>query len=394
MGAMWLSSVVRVRWGVALPCALALTALSTECARAQRTSSLSWVRLSGAESCISTQALAARVEQRLGRRVFVSASQADLSLEGHVERVEQPESMMATLAVSDRQGRVLGRRVLRASGGDCRDLEASLVLVIAIAIDPGASLAALTSPEHELSDQAKALLAQLELPKLTEQQLIDELAVPDPTLVRADPPASGPGLPPGSAHLGTDRAASVTGPDGAHAPGPGLSLRFSAGLSGELGVLPEAGIGGALGLTIVFGGLWPIDVQLMELLDQQQPIADEPGARAEFRFLSGGLGVCPLLGGVDFWLLRGCGGARAGVLHGRGTHFSQSLSSTGIWFELTLYAGLWLRFEEWSLHANLGAGVPVVRDTFRYTNALGEPRGVHRANSITGRLEIGAGLHF
>src|SRR5690242_20041849 len=153
--------------------ALALQALAARAqpAQAQQTSSLSWVRLPGAESCISTQALAERVEQRLGRRVFVSASQADLSLEGRVERVAAPPAFVANLVVSDPLGRVLGRRVLRTAGTDCAQLEASLVLVIAIAIDPGASLAAVLGPEQALSDQAKAMLEQLELPKLSEQEL-------------------------------------------------------------------------------------------------------------------------------------------------------------------------------------------------------------------------------
>ena len=63
-----------------------LVLLSPRSAAAQRTSSLSWVRLEGADQCIGAQELARRVEERVGRRVFVSASQAELSLEGHVER--------------------------------------------------------------------------------------------------------------------------------------------------------------------------------------------------------------------------------------------------------------------------------------------------------------------
>src|SRR5947207_14748467 len=109
-------------------------------AHAQRRSSLSWVRLRGTEDCISTQALAERVEQSVGHALFGSASQADLSPEGHVERTGKPSAFVATLVVSDRRGQVLGRRVLRAPGDDCAALTASLVLVIAIAIDPRAAL--------------------------------------------------------------------------------------------------------------------------------------------------------------------------------------------------------------------------------------------------------------
>src|SRR5262249_39169402 len=56
--------------------------------RAERaTSSLNWVRLPGSEECITARALATAVEGRLGRAVFVSASQGDLSIEGRVEPV-------------------------------------------------------------------------------------------------------------------------------------------------------------------------------------------------------------------------------------------------------------------------------------------------------------------
>src|SRR5690348_567896 len=54
-------------------------------ARGPRTSSLSWVRLPGAEGCVATQTLARAAEDRLGRSVFVSAAQADVSVEGRIE---------------------------------------------------------------------------------------------------------------------------------------------------------------------------------------------------------------------------------------------------------------------------------------------------------------------
>jgi hypothetical protein len=57
------------------------TASAAEPAR----TSLAWVRLAGAESCIGPKALALAVEGRLARPVFVSAAEAELQLEGHVE---------------------------------------------------------------------------------------------------------------------------------------------------------------------------------------------------------------------------------------------------------------------------------------------------------------------
>ena len=372
------------RWAAPAACVVAALALFSGGAHAQRTSSLSWVRLAGAEQCISTQELAERVEQRLGRRVFVSASQADLSLEGHVERVARPESFVATLVVSDRSGRVLGQRVLRAHGASCQALEDSLVLVIAIAIDPGRSLPAVLGPENQLSEQAEGLLAQLELPKLSEQQLLDELAVPDPVPEPSAPP------PPARSPPASDRPpAAATAVE----PARGTRLRLHAAIGAELGVLPEPGLGGVLGLTILPQGFLPIDVWLTALLPQRREAADEAGA-GKLTFAAVGAGLCPLFVGVEL-VFRACAGARAGVLQVAGTGFAESFDYTGAWLEATLYTGLWLPLGGgWTLHAGLGAGAPVVRDTFRSEDTLGRPRVLHRASAVSARLELGAGVSF
>ena len=47
---------------------------------------LNWVRLPGAESCIAAQALAARIEERVGRVLFVTIAEAGLSVDGSVRR--------------------------------------------------------------------------------------------------------------------------------------------------------------------------------------------------------------------------------------------------------------------------------------------------------------------
>ena len=80
----------RVRAATVAPAALLgsvlLFASSPAAAQTGRTSSLSWLRMPGADACIATQALARSVEERLGRHVFVSASAADVSVEGRIEK--------------------------------------------------------------------------------------------------------------------------------------------------------------------------------------------------------------------------------------------------------------------------------------------------------------------
>jgi hypothetical protein len=127
---------------VAIPLALAFAAA----ARAQqggaatpapRTSSLSWVRMPGAEECIATQPLARAVEERLGRTVFVSAAEADVSVEGRVEGA--PKAWRATITLRDSKGALLGTRELTSDKPSCDSLREPLALVIAVMIDPDAS---------------------------------------------------------------------------------------------------------------------------------------------------------------------------------------------------------------------------------------------------------------
>jgi hypothetical protein len=105
-----------------------------------RTSSLSWVRLGGADACVSTQDLARGVETRLGRAVFVSAAQADLSVEGRIEPAHGKPGWRALLVLRDSKGTQLGTRALARDDASCDSMREPLVLVVALMIDPDASL--------------------------------------------------------------------------------------------------------------------------------------------------------------------------------------------------------------------------------------------------------------
>lgn len=101
-----------------------------------RTSSLSWLRMPGAEECVTTQALARAVEERLGRAAFVSAAQADLSVEGSI--APKGAGFAAVITVRDAKGETLGTREI-ARDAKCEDLTESIALVVALMIDPDAA---------------------------------------------------------------------------------------------------------------------------------------------------------------------------------------------------------------------------------------------------------------
>lgn len=387
----------RAAWG--LFWALASSALCTAPALAQRTSSLSWVRLAGAEGCIPTQTLAERVEQRVGRQVFVSASQADLSLEGHVERAPEGNAFIATLTVSDRSGRVLGKRVLRAPGNDCKALDPALVLVIAIGLDPDAALPATRDASDQLSGDTQALLAQLQLPKLDDRALRD-LAVPDPEAARAQEQrareAAARDL---AAHAAAARAARARAaqhePTGRNAPHP-VRVDASLGVSGELGVLPDPALGAGLRFAFSFGAFWPIELSVTGLLPQKEPGELTTGG-VTFSFLAAGVALCTPSNRAKSFELVACLGARAGVLSGAGSSFARDYTSSSRWFEPSTQLGPRLRLgasHAWLIQLLAGAGVPIVRDTFVYRDEQDERRRSHRAGWIIGRLELAGGVSF
>src|SRR5687768_11147972 len=98
--------------------------------------SLNWVRLPGAEGCITAAELAQRVEARLERSVFVLAQDAELAFDGYV----QPRAgggFAAHLAVSNARGEVLGARDVESAEVSCRALDDALVLITALTLFPG-----------------------------------------------------------------------------------------------------------------------------------------------------------------------------------------------------------------------------------------------------------------
>ena len=110
-------------------------------AEGPRTSSLSWVRLPGAESCAPTQELAQKVEARLRHPVFVSAAVAEVSVEGHIEP-DAKHGFRAVITLRDAHGAPLGTRDVARPEASCDGMTEPLALIIAVMIDPDAALAA------------------------------------------------------------------------------------------------------------------------------------------------------------------------------------------------------------------------------------------------------------
>src|SRR4051812_19408973 len=115
------------------PAAFMVASIAGMLARAHAkgtTSALSWVRLPGTESCLSTADLGTRVEARLGRSVFVSPSVADVSIEGHVELLASPRRFRVVIGGTRHDGTRIGTRELESNRADCHVLDDDIVLVV------------------------------------------------------------------------------------------------------------------------------------------------------------------------------------------------------------------------------------------------------------------------
>ena len=100
------------------------------------TYALSFVRGAGAEGCPNRHDLEREVSEKLGRAPFEPA--ASRSIEILTERT--PEGHRSVVSVIDRDGKLIGRRVLLDETATCAPIFSATALAVALLIDPEAAL--------------------------------------------------------------------------------------------------------------------------------------------------------------------------------------------------------------------------------------------------------------
>lgn len=310
----------------------------------QRTSSLAWVRSGGAEGCIGGKELAEAVEKILGRRVFVSASAADVAVEGHVDWAA--DGWKATLRISGERGAVLGDRELASQAPDCRAMDASLAFVIAVMIDP------------------------------------DAASHPPPPLGPPPGPLSPPPSPP------------LLPPPPPVAPAPARwQIAPRLGVSAAFGELPAPAWGASLGLRL---GPPALGVELLGafFLPQDPVVPGTSGTTAHFTWAYAGAALCPTLARLGAVSLAGCAGAAAGVL--TVTPQAGLLNEQGS-EDFVVLATVRARLD-WHLGPVLfaavdgGADVPFDRPRWVATSADGAALPVFRLSAVAGEAGLAFGL--
>jgi hypothetical protein len=348
------SALVAVAIGVATLGA-AERAVADETTAKKKTASLGWARLEGADACVATRDLAEGVEKILGRSVFVSASQADLSIEGRIEKRTEGPGFKATLTVSSAKGEPLGSRDLSTDQPDCHALDEEVELAIALMVDPEAALG--PKPDATATPTASATSAPTAPPVKT-------VFVPVPT---PPPPAPDP-----------------------------WRGDIAAGGAFGFGQLPSISLGVVAAGSLEPPWLFPLEGTLTFFVPQTTELPR--GATATFFAFQGAGYACPLATRGTFWSVRVCGGIEGGFIAESSEGFDyEDPNESGL--RGTFGAGLRGRADfrvagpfGFAIAANLM--VPILRDQFVYRAADGSEVNVFQVAPVTGTLEPMAVLAF
>jgi hypothetical protein len=308
---------------------------------AARTSSLAWIRSDGADSCIGGKELAEAVETVLGRRVFVSASAADVAVEGHVDRAASGAGWKATLRISGDHGAVLGTRELESPAADCHAMDDSLAFVIAVMIDPDAA----ARPQAPLN-------------------------------------------PPGGS-----RGATTAPPPATPASSASWQIAPRLGVTAAVGELPSVAWGATVGLRL---GPPAVGVELLGslFLPQDTAVPGAPGATVQFTWAYGGVALCPRLARFADVSLVGCAGALGGVLTATPkTGVTNAQESNNFVVLATARARLdWHVSRLFLVGAEAGADLPFARPAWDATSTAGTAITVFHPSAVGGEAGVAVGL--
>jgi hypothetical protein len=336
---------------------------------------LNWVRLRGAESCVTATQLMNQLEARAGRILFVRSGEATLSIDGYVAQVSEPQGWAVTLELSDAHGKVLGHRDLGVlPGTDCKVVADTALLILDLTLDPDGTLGTGIPLAPETQRQLDELLRG-------EPSELDPSSLP-----RSKPePAKPPGSRSRRSSTRAKPAAKRQEPPPA-AVGESEGPAFDAGALGGIGELPGVSLGVALHATL------PTRVGLtVELGVASAPTArrGEGSQQADSSLLLGALALCPWQPVPVFSL---CGGAEYGSQRVSPTGLGQALPATQPLVDLLAYASTRVSLlGPLFLQVRAGAVVPLLRNAYRY-RTLDGVRTLYRTAAVGARAELGLGL--
>ena len=301
--------------------------------------SLSWVRMPGAEDCVSAKQLSRDVESRLRRPALGAPSETDVAIEGFIEKTDAG-TFHAVVTIGDSRGKLLGKRELE--GAVCRDMDAALALAVALMIDPDAAFA----------PTAKPVAAR-------------------PRDVRPSPVVP--------------RAPAVT-------PPPSWRGNVSLGIAVGFGSLPRTSELAWVLASFEPRHLFPIEFGARLALDQTVRFED---ASVTFSRSTLDLGACPLGVHVSVLRLAACAGLEAGTITSAGVGQKGLIEKRRAVVDGALRGHLDLVFaRRFFLGIIPSLGIPFIRDSFNYARNDKSLPPVFPVPAVRGEVGVGLGVEL
>jgi hypothetical protein len=294
------------------------------------------------------------VEKRLQRDVFVKGEH-DVVLTGHVSR-EPNDTWRVELSLAGYHGQPMGTRTLETQAPDCSSLDDSLALVLAVMLDiPKADI-----PEPEPPPRPpRAKEAAEGIPKRPVRRSTP-LRIPEDTPERRKP----------------------------------WHLEVGMGGVGALGLLPKPSIGLAARALLTPPRFWEVGIELMALRSVDASVGSS-NAGANFSPRSVGLWVCPLPFDLDAVQVRGCLVEHLGRLRVEGFGFDENRESTRTFVNAGVRAdAFWGLTGPLGVTLTAGLDVPLVRESFGFSDRTGENSKLFRMEPVLGLVQIGVATRF
>jgi hypothetical protein len=343
---------------------------------------LSWVREPGAENCITSIELAKKIEGALKRAIFVSASEADLVVEGYI-RPSDTGGYSAKLILTDRSGKPLGSRDLTTEQQDCKALDEALVLVIAVTLYPKSGLAGVSMLPPESASILDELFAE---PTGPDSELLD-VNIPAPASKEQN-------------RKQTARPLSSSAPkpeqqQPTRSPQPGTAVIVGAGGAIGTGLLPGLNFGINAVIGLMLRDIWPIEISGIYWLPNYASIAGTKKASRNIDIAYAGPSICPLSWRWYRWSSMGCLGVQFGAIHVATKGLLEDSSTTKPLINLDFSADLEVEIIE-SIFPRLGirADFPALQHNFRYVDRQGVSQELFYMPQVGVDAELGLKIKF
>lgn len=336
---------------------------------------LEWVRSIGAESCVAAEDLRRLLAQVLGDDA-APMTLGDSAIEGLVSPQTEPKGWVARVRIVSSDGAIIGQRELSTRQPLCSALTAPVLLVLQMLVDPkSADRGFPKSVVEEITSQADEE-AQLQSERVTSAiQPLPVLNAPAPTKVHSRAIAPRPAAPP-----------VVTG------------WRLHLEPTTSLGLLPAVSVGLSAGIALVTGDDWQLALSggysgpaKIELTPNPYLLGGYVSVSALFAELS----VCPSVVKRSVWGLNGCIGATL-VRRSFDTP-SLAMHADPVRYGLGPSLGAEMRValtDNWHLHINASAALPLPRERFVYEDGHGDSHSVFMPARLFGNLGIGLGVEL